>query len=74
VPGSRLTVASHLGWEDYALFRDKLDWSLNLIYVRNRFSLSLGYVDTNRSAPFLEGGKLKNGADAALVVRLGAAF
>lgn len=74
IPGTPLTVASHLGWEDNALFRDKLDWSLDLVYVRNPFSLSLGYVDTNRSAPFLKGGKLKNGADAALVVKLGAAF
>lgn len=74
IPGTPLTVGSHLGWEDNALFRDKLDWSLGVTYVRSPFSLGLDYVDTNHSAPFIGHGKVKNGADAALVVRLGAAF
>lgn len=74
IPGTPLTVATHVGWEDNAFFRDKLDWSLGVTYVRSPFSLGLAYVDTNRSAPFIDGGKVKNGADAALVVRLGAAF
>lgn len=74
IPGTPLTVATHLGWEDNALFHDKLDWSLSLTYVRSPFSLSLGYVDTNRSAPFIDDGNLKNGADATLVIRLGTAF
>lgn len=74
IPGTPLTVATHLGWEDNTFFRDKLDWSLGVTYVHSPFSLGLDYVDTNRSAPFIADGKVKNGADAALVVRLGAAF
>lgn len=74
IPGTPLTVATHLGWEDNAFFREKLDWSLGVTYVKSPFSLGLDYVDTNRSAPFIDRGKVKNGADAALVLRLGAAF
>lgn len=74
IPGTPLTVATHLGWEDNAFFRDKLDWRLGVTYVRSPFSLGLDYVDTNRSAPFIDHGKIKNGADAAMVVRLGVAF
>ena len=74
IPGTPLSVATHVGWEDNAFFRDKLDWSLGVTYVKNPFSLGLHYVDTNRSAPFLDRNKVKNGADAALILRLGAAF
>lgn len=74
IPGTPLTVATHVGWEDNAYFRDKLDWSLGVTYVRSPFSLGLDYVDTNRSAPFIDDGKIKNGAGAALILRLGAAF
>ena len=74
IPGTPLTVATHVGWEDNAAFRNKLDWSLGFTYIKSPFSLGLHYVDTNRSAPFLDGGKVKNGAGGALVLRLGAAF
>lgn len=74
IPGTPLTVETHLGWEDNAFFRDKLDWSLGVTYVKNPFSVGLDYVDTNRSAPFIDHGKIRNGADAALLLRLGAAF
>lgn len=74
IPNTPITVEAHLGLEDNALFRDKLDWSVSLSYVHSPFSLSLGYVDTNRFAPFIEPGKLKNGADAALVAKIGVSF
>lgn len=74
IPNTPLTVEAHLGLEDNALFANKLDWSVSLSYVHSPFSLSLGYVDTNRAAPFIEHGKLRNGADAALVAKLGISF
>lgn len=74
IPNTPLTVEAHLGLEDNAFFRDKLDWSVSLSYVRSPFSLSLGYVDTNRFAPFIEHGKPMNGADAALVAKIGVSF
>lgn len=74
IPSTPFTVATHIGWEDNARFRDKVDWGLSLTYVRSPWSLGLGYVDSNRSALFLKDGKLKNGSDGALVVTLGASF
>lgn len=74
IPGTPLTVAGHLGWEDNAQFRNKLDWSVGLSYIRSPYSVGLDYVDTNRFAPYTEDRRLKNGADATLVVRLAASF
>ncbi len=74
IPGTPLSLASHVGWEDNAFFRDKLDWSLGVTYVKSPFSLALDYIDTNRAARFLYGNKVKDGAGATLVLRLGAAF
>lgn len=74
IPNTPLTVGAHLGLEDNGFFRDKLDWSVSVSYVHSPFSLSLGYVDTNRFAPFIEYGKSTNGADAALVAKMGLTF
>ena len=74
IPGTPLTIATHLGWEDNAFFDSKLDWSLGLTYVRSPFSMSIAYVDANRAAPFLDDGLLRNAADAAFVLKLSAAF
>jgi uncharacterized protein (TIGR02001 family) len=74
IPNTPVTVAAHLGWDDNAQFSGKSDWSLSLTYVHTPWSLGISYVDTNRAAPFVERGRLKNGAGAGMVATLGASF
>ncbi|WP_426258853.1 TorF family putative porin [Sphingomonas sp. DC1600-2] len=74
IPSTPLTISAHLGWEDNATFRNKADWSLNLTWVHNPWSLGVGYVDTNRHAPILDNGRVRNDAKATLVVTAGLSF
>ncbi len=75
IPRTPLTALVHLGWEDNGQARDKLDWELKLLYVRNPWNLGIGYVDTNRFIPSgNQGIRSPNRAGATLIVSAGATF
>jgi uncharacterized protein (TIGR02001 family) len=71
IPETPFTVKAGLGYEDYAFFSNKLDWNVGVSYSYKIATLSVSYVDTNRTSPY---DVTKDAADATVLVSLGLAF
>ncbi len=71
IPETPFTVKAGLGYEDYASFSNKLDWNIGVSYSYKIATLSVSYVDTNRTSPY---DLTKDAADATVLVSLGVAF
>lgn len=74
VPDTPVTLTATLGYEDNAFYNGKWDWSLGASLAYQQFTFGVAYVDTNKSAPYAKGSKIRNAADAAIIFSIGASF
>lgn len=74
IPKTPVTLKASLGHEDNAFFNNKLDWSLGASVNWKVFTLGVTYIDTNRTAPYTQGGHLRDAADGTVLFNLTAAF